>query len=257
MRYINFNANDTPQYGTSAIFNASSFDLLFINIEGVPQHPSTADLSVPMRRLWDLQPHPHSLSSDEAYRSMGLCPEFGKVVCATAGVLRTRLDDEQPFFVTTTYTSDDEPRLLCNISETIDNFLISCEPFHYVCGHNILSADIPFLAKRLIINHLPLPPLFDKSGKNSVSNMLIDTAVFWSMGNPEPPAPAPLLATAFGIDVNLDDYDPAQAATLFHDNKDFHALALRSQRKALVAAQIFRTIRGEKPILPDHTINKE
>ena len=72
-----------------------------------------------------------------------------------------------------------------------------------------------------------------------------------------PRVPAPLLASALGIDVDPDDYDAATATKLFHDEADLDALAQRSERKAFTSAQIFRSLRGESIILPDRFIRKD
>lgn len=260
MKYTNNDdkGRDFSPRGAAAIFSVKPDDVVFINIEGVPELSSTADLSDSMRQLWESLPHPATLSSDEAYRAMGLCAEFGKVACVTAGVIRSRAGETEPYFITSTYAADDERQVLCDFSEMIGNFFSSSPRSHFVCGHGVLASDIPFFAKRLIVNRLPLPALFDKHGRRGLEENVIDTAVFWSMGNAAAPlVSAPLLASVLGIDVDPADYDAIEAASLYHDDRDINALALRSERKVLVAARIFRAMRGESPIATDHVIRKE
>ena len=62
---------DFSPRGAAAVFSAKPDDVVFINIEGVPELASTNDLSDTMRQLWESLPHPAALSTDEAYRAMG------------------------------------------------------------------------------------------------------------------------------------------------------------------------------------------
>lgn len=249
---------DFSPRGAAAVFSAKPDDVVFINIEGVPELASTNDLSDTMRQLWESLPHPAALSTDEAYRAMGLCAEFGKVACMTAGVIRSRAGETEPYFITSTYAADDERQVLCDFSEMIGNFFSTSPRSRFVCGHGIHASDVPFFAKRLIVNRLPLPALFDKHGRRWLDENVIDTADFWAMGNADAPATsAPLLASVLGIDVDPTDYDAIEAATLYHDDHDLRSLAQRSERKVLVAARIFRAMRGESPISGDHVIRKE
>lgn len=247
----------TPR-GAAALLTVGTDDVVFVNVEAVPELSSPLYLSDTMRRMWDARPRPDAMSPEEAYAAMGHCAEFGRVACVTVGVIRARKDDEAPYFITSTYVSDDERRALCDFSEMINNFFIRQPQSHFVCGHDILRSQIPFFARRLIINRLPLPSLFDRQGRRKLAESVIDTADFWAMSDvASPRVPAPVLASALGIDVDPDDYDAPTATSLFHDEADLDAIARRSERKVFTSAQIFRSLRGESLILSDHFIRKD
>ncbi len=249
---------DIQPRGTAALLSVSADDVMFVNVEAVPELASTSYLSASMQRFWEAMPRPDGVSPDEAYAAMGHCAEFGRVACVTVGVIRTRKPDDTPYFITSSYVSDDERSPLCDFAEVLDNFFSQQARGHFVCGHNILRSEIPFFARRLVINRLRLPALFDYHGRRKLADNVIDTADFWAMSDfASLRVDAPLLASVLGVDADPDDYDPARAAELFHQDNDLDAIARRSERKVFTSAQIFRSIRNESLILSDHFIRKD
>lgn len=251
----------TSPRGTSALQTVSENDIVFVNIEGVPELSSFDNLSADMQRLWDSASaawRPAGVSASEAYAEAGTMAEFGKVACITAGVIRHREGETDPFFITSTYSGDSERDVLCGFAEMVGNFLSTPAQDHMLCGHGVLRAGIPFFAKRLIVNNIQLPSLFDKRRRRKVADSVIDTADYWAFTETTGrPAPAELLGRVLGLDVEQDDFDPRVAADLYHTSADMTPLIGRSERKALLYAQILRRFRGESVILPDRVISKK
>lgn len=247
--------------GTSALQTVSENDIVFVNIEGVPELSSFDNLSADMQRLWDSASaawRPAGVSAGEAYAEAGTMAEFGKVACITAGVIRHREGEQDPFFITSTYSGDSERDVLCGFAEMVGNFLSTPAQDHMLCGHGVLRAGIPFFARRLIVNNIQLPALFDRRGRRKVADSVIDTADYWAFTEtPGGQAPAELLGRVLGLDVERDDFDPRVAADMYHASADMAPLIARSERKALLYAQILRRFRGEGVILPDRVIRKQ
>ena len=243
--------------GTTALRRVDIENVIFINVETVPELPEYDDLSPAMQRLWDLTAanlEANSSNASDVYNRAGEFAEFGKVVCISVGVIR--LKDGQPYFVSSSYVGEDERQVLDNFAGMINN---AFDRFSgsFLCGHGIRRADVPFFAKRMLVNHLQLPAIFDPNGRRPVTSSIIDTADFWAFSDlAAPRASAELLVNVFGINCNDGDYDSSEAARLYYDEHDVEALRLRSERKALAAAQLMLRFRGSEFIPADHIISK-
>ncbi len=246
--------------GTASLRSVSLEDVMFINVEGVPELSDFKNLSPSMQRFWDKASESLRKNGETAadvYPQAGLFAEFGKVACITAGVLRRREGYTQPFFVTTTFVSDDEREVLANFSEVVNNLFADNNKPHYLCGHGIWQRDMPFVAKRLLVNHMPLPSIFDNKARCPLRAQLVDTAESWTFSDHSAPrVPADLLAEVFGLDCEDSDYDVTVANDIFYTDGDIDALKARSERKALLNAQLVLRFRGEGVIDPGHVVRK-
>lgn len=246
--------------GTTSLRGLSLEDVVFINVEGVPELNSFDNLTPEMQAFWDAASADLRTGGEAAeavYSKAGDFAEFGKAACITAGVIRKRDDSEDPYFVTTSYVGDDERDILTQFSQMLDNFFAHTNSLHYLCGHAIWQKDVPFLAKRMLINGLPLPALFDSNGRRPLRAQLVDTAEFWTFSDHSAPrVTAPLLASVFGLNIESADFDPTEAARLFYQDGDPDALQQRSERKALLYAQLVLRFRGQGVIEPERVIRK-
>ena len=246
--------------GTAALRSLSLEDVVFVNVEGVPELSESSNLTPELQKYWDEFSAPvrgENVSASEAYLSAGTVAEFGKTVCITAGVIRHRDDDDQPYFITTSYAGDDEREVLTGFASMLNNFFSDRSNVHYLCGHSIWQKDIPFLAKRLLINGIELPSLFDPKGRRPLRAQLIDTAEFWTFSDHNAPrVPANLLASVFGLDAEAADFDPAEAYRLFYEDGDLDLIKERSERKALLFAQLMLRFRGEGVIDQANVVRK-
>lgn len=246
--------------GTTSLRSLSLEDVVFVSVEGVPELSLYDNLTPEMQSFWAAASAPLQTGGKTAadvYPLAGSMAEFGKAACITAGVIRQRDASDSPYFVTTTYVGDDERDVLARFSQMLGNFFSGAGGLHYLCGHGIWQADVPFLAKRMLINRLPLPALFDSAGRRPLRAQLVDTCESWTFSDHYAPrVPATLLASVFGIDAEPADFDPAEAARLFYDEGDSEKLRLRSERKALLYAQLLLRFRGQGLIDPSHVVRK-
>jgi hypothetical protein len=56
------------------------------------------------------------------------------------------------------------------------------QPQHILCGHNAKEFDIPFLARRMIINQIALPDKLNLFGKKPWEIPHLDTLELWKFG---------------------------------------------------------------------------
>lgn len=68
-------------------------NILFLDIETVPQSPSYSDLQDDWKKLWDtkstsLVKYHEGQTNETLYPRAGIYAEFGKIVCVSCGVIQ-------------------------------------------------------------------------------------------------------------------------------------------------------------------------
>lgn len=117
--------------------------------------------------------------------------EYGKVVCISIGYisggipedLSTLPAEQNILFKTRSFYGDDEKKLLSEFYETMKGVMEKIiNPTHHLCGYNILNFDVPFLAKRMIINGVKLPAMINLDQKKEWNlPFLLDLRRTWQM----------------------------------------------------------------------------
>ena len=96
-------------------------DVMFLDIETVPQAPSYELLNPVMQNLWDKKSkHFRSpdQSAEDVYERAGIYSEFGKIICISVGLIR----EKNPFcFRLKSFFGKDEKALLTEFSGCLQN----------------------------------------------------------------------------------------------------------------------------------------
>ena len=246
--------------GTPNLRNVNIENLVFVSVETVPELRSYDYLSPDMQRLWRQASSDMGLGDmtpQESYiQAAGRMAEFGRVAAIAVAVIRRHERDEENYLITSVYTSKDEAKLLSEFSGMIDNFFKN-PAGHYVVGHAIRRIDMPFYAKRLIVNGVEMPSIFDPEGRRSLPASLIDTADYWAFSDlAAPRLSAELVARAVGVDTSAEDYDYGKAARLYHEEDNVEGLSQRAVRKVLTSAQLLLRFRTQETIPAERIISK-
>jgi DNA polymerase elongation subunit (family B) len=164
--------------------------LLFFDIETVSQYKDLDELPKEELKLWEsyydnfkervtdkskLPNPPSDLTKKEVYRqTAALFPEFGKVACVSLGfVMKGGKTKFESFYGT------DEIDILKKVRDIFNK--IDSMDFD-LCGQNIKNFDVPFLAKRFVINGLNPPTIFPKHDTKPWEMKVLDTKEIWSFG---------------------------------------------------------------------------
>ncbi len=214
--------------------------ILFFDIETVPATKSFLDLSSEMKGLWTkkikYQSEQENLSAEELYDRAGIYAEFGKIVCISAGFFYNK-NNVQKFRIKSFY-GHDEKTILNDFNQLLNNHFNT--DGHYLCGHNSKEFDIPYVARRSLINGLKLPKLLDLAGKKPWEVKHLDTLELWKFGDYKHYTSISLLAEIFGIPTPKDDIDGSMVAEVYWKDKDIDRIAEYCQKDVLTVAQLFR-----------------
>ncbi|SMO58976.1 hypothetical protein SAMN06265379_103155 [Saccharicrinis carchari] len=223
-------------------------NILFIDIETVPQHENYEQVAPELQQLWDKKAD-YFLKEDETpadiYHRAGIYAEFGKIVCISAGVV-FYVKGEMHFKVKS-FANHDEKVLLHEFSNMLDNFM-DRNPERNLCGHNAREFDFPYIARRILINGLRLPQSLNIAGKKPWEVKFLDTLDLWKFGDYKHYTSLNLLTTIFNIPSPKDDIDGSQVAGVYYNEKDLDRIAMYCEKDVLATAQLLLRFMG-KPLI--------
>ncbi len=214
-------------------------NLLLIDIETVPQHPTFDLLNDDWKKLWEEKNQrslPDFTTAAEFYpQRAGVMAEFAKIVCISIGYfikqegkLQLRL---KSFF------GDDEKKLLQDFIVTINIMEAKNNKWSFA-GHNIKEFDIPFICRRLLINGLPIPVYLDFQNMKPWDTNTVDTFQYWRFGDYKNYTSLKLLAAALGVPSPKDDIDGSMVAAVYWEEKNLHRIATYCQKDVVTTGNI-------------------
>jgi DNA polymerase elongation subunit (family B) len=220
--------------------------VLFVDIETVPLFENLTSAPENMQKLWIKkagQIGKEGETADDLYKRAGIYAEFGKIVCISAGKI-FRKGKERAFRVKS-YAGDDELSILKDFSEMLTGFMAN--PVHKLCAHNGQEFDFPFIARRMLINGLPLPPVLDIAGSKpwEIRDLMLDTLQLWKFGDYKHYSSLELLCTIFNIPTPKDDIDGSQVAQVYYQSYDIHRIARYCEKDTFAIAQLLLRFKGE------------
>lgn len=221
-------------------------NIMFIDIETVPQTASFEELSEEFQSLWEdkfelLQrrmPEKYGIETTPAEgfsSNAGIYAEFGRIICICVGYIQ--LKEGEMFLRTKSLADKDEKQLLQDFIEIVNRFFTSNE--HNFCGHNIKEFDIPYICRRMLIHGFQLPKPLQIHTKKPWEVNLIDTMDFWKFGDYKNFTSLRLLAAVLGIPTPKDDIDGSQVADVFYKADDLPRIAAYCQKDVVATTQVW------------------
>ncbi|PCH95185.1 MAG: 3'-5' exonuclease [Bacteroidetes bacterium] len=223
-------------------------NVLFIDIETVPLHPTYGDLPDDLRGFWDKKAgylQKDEESPEETYGQAGIYAEFGKIVCISLGFIHG-----EEFRIKSFY-GDAERELLTEFIALMNSNY--SDPNKLLCAHNGKEFDFPYLARRIILNGLELPALLDIAGKKPWEVQHLDTMVLWKFGDYKNYTSLALLANIFGIPTPKSDIDGSDVARVYWEEKDLDRIVEYCQKDVLTIGQLLLKFKG-KPMIKEENV---
>lgn len=212
-------------------------DILFLDIETVPQSPSMDLLDPALQTLWDKKSkffREDGQSPEDVYERAGIYSEFGRIICISVGFIK----EKNPFsFRIKSFYGDDEKTILEEFTGLITKFTGSKKEA-LLCAHNGKEFDFPYIARRMIINRLVIPEILDNAGKKPWEVKLLDTMDLWKFGDYKNYTSLELLTTILGIPSPKDDIDGSMVAGVYYREKDLARIVRYCEKDVLAIAQI-------------------
>ncbi|MCL2072816.1 MAG: 3'-5' exonuclease [Marinilabiliaceae bacterium] len=229
-------------------------NILFFDVETVPQVADYEMLETSIKLLWDKKSttiKPEGKTPTENYHRAGIYAEFGKIVCISAGHIIKK--NNERFFRVKSFYGDNEITILKEFGALLTSFC--SKNTKNICGHNIKEFDVPYVARRMVINGVPLPPIFKIAGKKPWEVNIFDTMELWKFGDHKQNTSLELLATILGIPSPKGDIDGSKVAYVYYEEKDIERIVKYCEKDVFTTAQIFLKFRGE-PVINEENFVK-
>ena len=219
-------------------------DILFLDIETVPQEESWSNLSKEIQELYDKKTRYQRKSNDTAemfYERAGIWAEFGKIICISVGYF-VDVETKKQLRVTS-FFGDDEHKLLTEFKVLLDKHFAKKD--NVLCAHNGKEFDFPFIARRMIIHKIDLPKKLNLFGKKPWEVPHLDTLELWKFGDYKHYTSLKLLTSILGVPSPKDDIDGSEVAAVYYKEKNLERIVAYCEKDTVAVAQILLRFNNE------------
>ena len=234
--------------------NINLENVLFLDIETVPMFASHEDVPEHWQTLWakkaDTLKKGEEDTAASIYSRAGIYAEFGKIICISVGVFKYADGKEQ--FRLKSFFGDDEKQLLVDFADMLRKFFN--KDVYRIGGHNVKEFDIPYIARRMVINGVHLPTMLDISGKKPWEIVHLDTMEMWKFGDFKSYTSLVLLAASLGIPTPKDDIDGSMVHEVYYKEKNLERIVVYCQKDVLTVAQVFKKFRNEPLVKQENVV---
>jgi uncharacterized protein YprB with RNaseH-like and TPR domain len=228
-------------------------NVLFLDIETVPEYPYFDDLDAEEKILWEQKTtyqRKDEFTPEEFYDRAGIWAEFGKIICISVGYFANKGDIRQ--FRTTSFHGEEE-QLLREFKNLLEGHFNL--PQQLLCAHNGKEFDFPFIARRMIINRIPLPFKLNLFGKKPWEIPHLDTMELWKFGDYKHYTSLRLMTKILGIPSPKDDIDGSQVRDVFYEEGDIDRIITYCEKDVIAVAQILLRLRNETLLSDDEILH--
>ncbi len=240
-------------------------NIVFLDIETVSGVAHYEQLDERMQYLWGKKANQYRRGGTETDAELfrqrgGILAEFGKIVSVALGYLIEKKG--QMVLTITSLASDDERAMLEKFSDYLKRFELHINRQNgefaarraiQLCAHNGKEFDFPYLARRILVNRLPLPTSLQMQGKKPWEIQHIDTMDLWKFGDFKNFTSLDLLAAIFNIPSSKEEMDGSLVHEVYYEAHDLQKIARYCALDVVNAAQVLLALNG-RPILPPECI---
>lgn len=228
-------------------------NILFLDIETVPQQASFDELPVEWKKLWGLKAqylirNKEEESFESIYPRAGIYAEFGKIICISCGFLQGTGADRK--IIIKSFAGEEEKKILFEFSEMLKKW--STDGTKLLCAHNGKEFDFPYICRRLVINQLPIPAILNIAGKKPWEVPHLDTMELWKFGDFKNYTSLNLLAQTLGIQTPKDDIDGSMVWEVYWKEKNLPRIITYCQKDVVTVAQILLRMNNDELIKEDN-----
>ncbi|MCB9182594.1 MAG: ribonuclease H-like domain-containing protein [Flavobacteriales bacterium] len=226
--------------------------LLFIDIETVPQVSGFGELDPESARLFSdktrFEQERSGRTAEELWGDKGgILAEFGRIICIGIGSLHKEGDGWH--LRVTSYHGDHEYDLLTRFADLLARHYSTDD--HWLCAHNGKEFDFPWIARRCLVNRIPIPRILDIGGLKPWEVGHVDTMNLWSFGDRKAYTSLALLAHVLGIPTPKDDITGADVARVYYEEKDLERIATYCRKDVVATAQLYLRLTGRELVRDD------
>ena len=226
--------------------------LVFLDIETVPEQQEYGNLDDAKKTLWAEKTayrRKDEISAEEFYENAGIWAEFGRIICISVGYFHFK-GNSRHFRVTS--FSGEEGELLKEFSALLKGHFNA--PKYLLCAHNGKEFDFPYIARRMIINGISLPPKLNLFGKKPWEVPHLDTMELWKFGDFKHYTSLKLMAHVLGIPSPKEDIDGSMVRQVYYEDQDLDRIIKYCEQDVITVAKIILRLRNEGLLTKDEIV---
>jgi 3'-5' exonuclease len=218
------------------------YNTLFIDIETVSAFKTFDELPETLKPLWirkakSLDQSLNVSDSDAVNRSYtqraAIYAEFGRIICISIGFITA----SHQLRLKSIY-GHNEYELLCSVRSILEDYYNDMSK-HFIAGHNIREFDIPYLCRRMLINSVALPSIFNiMSKKPWQTEHLVDTLEMWKFGDNKSFISLNLLCAVLGIESPKSDLDGSLVGHAYYEEDRLEDISSYCTKDVIAVAKI-------------------
>jgi len=171
-----------------------------------------------------------------------LFPEFAKIISVS---MVFKSDDGR--LLCQNFTSTDEKFILEGLSNMFTRMQAKDRNYRLI-GHSSLYFDFPWIAKRCIINGLPVLDMIDNYGVKPWLATNLDTNQIWKGGYTGPGSSLVALCSALGLEISKDDMVGSDVADHYFAG-NLAGIGKYCDKDTIATFNVFLRFKGEEPFL--------
>ncbi len=231
--------------------NKNLTSYLFLDIETVPNVYEFKDLNEKEKQLFEKKVK-YKLNEDtsveELYQQAGIWAEFGKIIVISTGFFVKNGE-----FRIKSFYGHDEKKILSDFARLLNSNYFQRKDLK-LCAHNGKEFDFPYIARRMLINGIPLPEQLRVFGKKPWETPFCDTMELWKFGDYKHYTSLDLLTHILGIPSPKTDIEGKDVARIYYEEKDLERIKEYCERDVIAIAQILLKFSGKELLTDDKII---
>lgn len=223
-------------------------NILFLDIETVPQYKSFNELEDTTKVLWEQKSQYQrndTITAAAFYNRAGIWAEFGKIICISVGFFK--VENTTRRFRVTSFKGD-ETQILKDFKRLLNTYFNKSQ--HLLCAHNGKEFDFPYIARRMIILGIELPYKLNLFGKKPWEVPHLDTLELWKFGDYKTYTSLKLMAHVLNIPSPKDDIDGSQVRDVYYNDNTIDRIVTYCEKDTITVAQILLKLRNEPLLMP-------
>lgn len=218
-------------------------DILFLDIETIPQALSYDKLDERWQKLWNQKASrlaKNNETPEELYSRAGIYAEFGKIICISVGFLTYGKSGRE--FRIKSFYGDEEKEILQDFCTLLAQSFYAKS--HFLCAHNGKEFDFPYLCRRIIANGIEMPEILDLAGKKPWDIKHLDTMQLWKFGDFKNYTSLDLLAASLGLPSPKDDIDGSRVWDIYKSG-EIERIKNYCENDVMTVASVFLKMNNE------------
>jgi len=175
-----------------------------------------------------------------------LHPEWAKIICISVGRFVSPITAGGDLEFKTKAFIGEEKEILASFHKALKPILdVTFNHPEHLVAHAGMIYDFPMIAKRMILNRMPLPPALDYSDRKPWDlAYLVDTATTWKYGQFDGGAALDMLAYQFDIASSKTTMDGSMVKDEFWEKGNIAGIAHYCNLDVFVLAQVYLRLKN-------------